>query len=376
MKILYFTRDYTTHDRYFLLKMAESRHKIFFLRLEDDGITYEKRPLPEGVIPIEWRGGKQSLKKPEDWLRLMPDFCSVIDNVKPDLVHAGPVQSCGFMTALAGFHPFLLMSWGSDILVDAFRNDFWRWITKYTIDRSDYFYCDCQAVKDKIKDITNYKDENILQHSWGVDLDEFGHGPDKTNLKERLLWKDKIVVLSTRTWEPLYGVDILLKAFQQAYSNNDKLRLILIGDGSQAEKVQKFIRENNLQEIVYLPGRLAHEQIPDVFRACDIYISCSYSDGSSISLLEAMTTGLPVVVTDCESNREWIMHGENGWLVPQGDFNQFAEFLLSASEITTADRERIKISNRKISESLADRERNFVRLNDLYDKIEKRLGKS
>ena len=45
----------------------------------------------------------------------MPAFEAVLESVKPDLVHAGPVQSCGLMTALTGFRPFVLMSWGSDV---------------------------------------------------------------------------------------------------------------------------------------------------------------------------------------------------------------------------------------------------------------------
>ena len=90
----------------------------------------------------------------------MPAFEAVLEFVKPDLVHAGPVQSCGFMTALTGFRPFVLMSWD---LIDANRNDFWRWITCYALKRADIFVCDCQAVKDKVKEPTDYSDEQIVR---------------------------------------------------------------------------------------------------------------------------------------------------------------------------------------------------------------------
>lgn len=104
MRILYFTRDYTTHDRRFLEKMAQSRHAIFFLRLEDDGIDYENRPLPDGIVPVIWQGGKSPARTPENWIRLMPDLSRVLNEVRPDLVHAGPVQSCAFMTVLVIAH--------------------------------------------------------------------------------------------------------------------------------------------------------------------------------------------------------------------------------------------------------------------------------
>jgi hypothetical protein len=154
MKILYFSRDYTTHDRRFLMKLAESRHEVWFLRLEDDGIAYEDRPLPEKIRQVNWRGGRDRHKTLEAWMRLIPDFESVVDQIHPDLVHAGPVQSCGFMTALAGFRPLLLMSWGSDILVDADRDKMWRWMTRYALYRSDMLLCDCQAVRLKVQQLS------------------------------------------------------------------------------------------------------------------------------------------------------------------------------------------------------------------------------
>ena len=49
--------------------------------------------------------------------------------------------------------------------------------------------------------------------------------------------------------------------------------------------------------------------MPKWFRAADTYISCAQSDGTSVSLLEAMATGLPLIVTDIPSNREWVVEG-------------------------------------------------------------------
>ena len=375
MRVLYFSRDFTTHDRRFLQKLAQSRHEIFFLRLEDDGIVYESRALPEKIHSVEWRGGNKPIKTPEEWLRLMPDFCSVLDRIHPNLVHAGPVQSCGFMTALAGFHPFLLMSWGSDILVDANRDELWRWMTKYTLDRSDFLFCDCQAVRDKVQGISTYSNHRILQYSWGVDLNEFVPGPDRLGLRERLFWEDAFVVLSTRTWEPIYGLDVLLNAFQRAYAQNSKLRLVLLGKGSQANTIEGWIHHHGLDRVIYRPGIVSHEQLPDFFRACDLYLSCSYSDGSSISLLEAMATGLPVIVTDGAGNREWVVPNENGWLAPAGNIEGFSEFLVRASIMAEQDRERIKWFNRRKAEKSANWDINFSKLLELYETIEARLAR-
>ena len=353
MRILYFSSDYTVHDRHFLLKLAESRHEIRFLRLEDDGIQYEKRPLPDRIHPVNWRGGKQRANTLEAWLHLMPDLELVLEQVRPDLVHAGPVQSCGFMIALTGFRPLLLMSWGSDILVDADRNEMWRWMTRYTLKRSDMLLCDCQAAHVKVQELVHYADERIVQFPWGIDLHSFVPGVDTLELRKRMGWKDAFVILSTRTWEQIYGIDVLLDAFRLAYALNPRLRLVLLGDGSLASRIKQFIVDHALDDVVHCPGMVSHERLPEYYRSADLYLSCAHSDGTSISLLEAMAIGLPVVVTDGVGNREWVIPGANGWLAPTGDSRAFAQSLLLAADLDTIERERIRRKNRETAERRA-----------------------
>ena len=372
MRILYFSRDYTTHDRRFLLKLAESRHEILFLRLEDDGILYEKRSLPDKIEFVKWRGGQEPVKTPESWLRLMPDFQAVLDEIQPDLVHAGPVQSCGFMTALTGFHPFLIMSWGSDILVDADRDDFWKWMTCYTLDRSDMLLCDCMAVRNKVQKLVFYHDEKIVEFPWGVDLAQFVSSTDSSEFRKSMGWDDSFLILSTRSWEKFYSIDSLLRAFRSAYTENPKLRLILLGTGSLESTVGQYINDYGLNDVIFRPGMVSHEKMVEYFRAADLYMSCARSDGTSISLLEAMYSGLPALVTNVGGNREWIAQDENGWLASVGDVESFAQGLLEASNMGLDERKRISSTNRKVAEKRANWEKNFPRLLEAYDQIEAR----
>lgn len=370
MRVLYFSRDYTTHDRRFLTKLAESRHEVWFLRLENDGILYEERSLPERIHQVSWRGGQRRNNTVEVWLHLMSDFELVLNQVRPHLVHAGPVQSCGFMTALAGFHPFLVMSWGSDILVDADRDELWQWMTRYTLMRSDLLLCDCQAVRRKVQQLVSYADERIVQFPWGIDLTRFVSGSESLGLRKRASWKDSFIILSTRSWEQIYGVDTLVEAFWRAYSQNSRLRLVLLGDGSLAPRIQQIIDDHSLSDIVYQPGMVSHEHLPEYFRAVDLYLSCAHSDGTSISLLEAMATGLPVVVTDGPGNREWVVPGENGWLATAGDPEAFAQAVLQVVGLASGEHTRISQRNRRVAEQRANWDDNFAKLLAAYNQIE------
>lgn len=135
MRILYFMRGYTTHDRRFLLKIAESIHEVWYLRLEGDSVPLEGRGVPEKVRVLAEPLSPCRITHPDDVLPLMPRFSRILEQVRPDLIHAGPVQTCGYMAALSGSAPLLLMSWGSDMLMDADRDDHWREVTRFTLGR-------------------------------------------------------------------------------------------------------------------------------------------------------------------------------------------------------------------------------------------------
>ena len=63
----------------------------------------------------------------------------------------------------------------------------------------------------------------------------------------------------------------------------------------------------------------------------------SYSDGTSLSLLEAMACGLPIIATSITANREWIVHGLNGFLVEPNDIDGMIKAVLSISKINRKD---------------------------------------
>src|SRR3989304_6341748 len=98
MRVLYFTRDYTTHDRRFLAALAETTYQVYFLQLERRGHPLEDRPLPEGIKRIPWRGG-QAPASLQGGPRLLTDLKRVLREIKPDLVHAGPLQTAAFLVA-------------------------------------------------------------------------------------------------------------------------------------------------------------------------------------------------------------------------------------------------------------------------------------
>ena len=83
-----------------------------------------------------------------------------------------------------------------------------------------------------------------------------------------------------------------------------------------------------LVDDVHFVGQLPHERLADLYRSADICVSVPTSDGTSVALLEVMSTGRPVIASDIPANREWVADGDCGLLVPPGDVSALADGLV------------------------------------------------
>ena len=375
MRILYFSRDYTTHDHRFLTALAKTGHQVFYLRLEDGGHVLEDRPLPPEVEQVEWAGGRRTATL-NDGFRLRNDLSRVIHQVKPDLIQAGPIQRSAFLVALVGFRPLVSMSWGYDLLHDAQINPFWRWATRYTLRHSAALVGDCDTIRQRAISF-GMPNERIVTFPWGIDLQHFSlqtfscidrssidnRSPASTELRSMNV--PTFTLLSTRSFEPIYGIDVIARAFVLAARKHPDLRLTLLGNGSQFAAIRQILLIGAVYDRVVFPGHVSFSDLPSLYRDADLYISASHSDGTSISLLEAFACGTPAIVSDIPGNREWITPGENGWLFPDGDAEALASAILNALD----QRKRLPEMGRKarlLAEERADWDKNFSLLEKAY----------
>lgn len=373
MRVLYFTRDYTPHDHRFLSALVANGCETFSLRLERRGVQREDRPLPSGVTQVNWAGGRAPMRW-QDMPGLLAALRRVLRDLRPDVVHAGTIQTAAFLTALAGFHPLVSMSWGSDLLVDSESSSVMRQITRYTLARTDLLLGDCLAVQEKAAAF-GFPSERVALFPWGVDLQHFApQAGAADDLQARLGWQDAFVLLSNRAWEPVYGVDVIMRGFAQAARQRDDLRLLLLGNGSLAAPLKKMILDAGLMERVHFGGHVNHVDLPRFYCAADLYLSASHSDGSSVSLLEALACARPALVSDISGNREWVLPGEQGWLFPDGDADALAEGILQAAAAPEKLPE-MGHKARQLAEQRADWHKNVAALPDIYRRAQQIAGK-
>jgi len=365
MKIIYFSKDYSPHDHRFLAALSKTKREVYYLRLEKNSRQTEDRPVPSNIEQILWAGG-QSPFRWRDLPRLVFDLKRVIREIEPDLIHAGPIQSCAFLAVLTGFHPILTMSWGFDLMQDAERNWWMTQITKYVLRNSAFFTSDAQVTRDKAVSYGMNPDRTVV-FPWGVDLKHFSPHPSVAGKKRSTVNRQpSFVLFCNRSWEPRYGVDVLAKAFVKVAQQRENVSLLLLGGGSQAQILRKIFINGGVLDRVQFGGQISQTDLPRWYHMADLYISPSHVDGSSVSLMEALACGLPALVSDISANKEWVSEGVNGWLFPDGDADALAE------KILTVIAQRKKLTQigraaRRSAEERADWKKNFAVLLKAYD---------
>ena len=175
MRVLYLSDNVSDHNRRFLQALAASSHEVYFLDVTRQVLA--EQWLPAGVQGVELKNSIQRNAGPSEFAELTCEFQSLLKQLRPDLVHAGPVQTCGYVAALSGFHPLVVMSWGSDILVDAERDAEWRDATTVALSAADGFFCDCDAVRSAAQRYASISSERIVQFPWGIKRGSFTPRP-------------------------------------------------------------------------------------------------------------------------------------------------------------------------------------------------------
>jgi len=115
------------------------------------------------------------------------------------------------------------------------------------------------------------------------------------------------------------GIDTLLNFWKEKISKSDNVKLVIFGDGPEKESLTNLTKSLGIDDLVFFTGKIPHDDLPILLSACQIYITASLTEMHSISMLEAMASGLPVLYINDESNKSQINDGVNGFIYSNAD---------------------------------------------------------
>ena len=107
---------------------------------------------------------------------------------------------------------------------------------------------------------------------------------------------------------------------------------VIAGDGTSREGCERLARSLGLGDAVRFTGAVEHRSVPELMSASDIFVSTSRLTNVAIPTCEAMVCGLPVVGFDVGTTRDVILHGETGFVVPDGDVEKLAGAIVTLAE--------------------------------------------
>ncbi len=162
----------------------------------------------------------------------------------------------------------------------------------------------------------------------GVDVERFSEPSDsELGAPPGYFHEDAIVIGTVGRLAEVKNQVSLLRAFAALLKLNvdydDKLRLLLVGDGPMRETLQQESEALHLGDRVWFAGN--RDDVPDFLHSMDIFTLPSLGEGVSNTILEAMATGLPIIATDVGGTPELVTDGENGLLVLVDDVQALTE---------------------------------------------------
>jgi glycosyltransferase involved in cell wall biosynthesis len=310
----------------------------------------------------------------------------LVDAIAPDVFHAHYAVEHGFYGALAGFHPYVVSAWGSDLLVESHKT-LGRLAARYALTRADLVTANdpslaqralelgvpaghVQVVRLGIDDVfwaTSPPYPLSVYREGGSEGEPEGASRE-LSVNVRPGDSRPPTIISDRALEPLYNVDVVLHAFARVRNVLPEARLMVAHDGSLRQQLQTLAATLRLGDAVSFVGRIGPAELAKALRASHVYVSVPDSDSFALSTLEAMASGAFPVLSRLPSVTGMIEDGVNGLLVSPGDVSSLAAALQRAlSDVSL--RQSAAVQNRALAEAAGNLERNMLAMERLYYRL-------
>jgi len=246
------------------------------------------------------------------------------------------------------------LSWGFDLHGLAATGDT-SWLPQL-----DGLIVDSEATRE-IALAAGLAPDRITHLPWGIDIDRFCPEGPVLAPSDLGLPPECRIVLSLRAHEAAYRVDDVLRAFADVAMQVPESALVVGHSGSLTGELREAALRLGIDERTSFIGTIDEAALPALLRAARCYVTASAVDGTSVSLLQAMCVGVPVVASDNPGNRDWVTPGETGLTFATGDVVGLAQAMLQA---LLEDCSLWTLPARNLVLARADWSRNLHRLGD------------
>ncbi len=341
MRILFLNYEYPplgggagNATKYILYEFSKQKNTIvdvvtssvdnFKIEKIGDNITIYKLPIGKNVDQAHSQSRSEIIKYT---FRAFIFSRKLMHQNRYDLAHSFFTVPCGFLSYLFKLFyglPFVVSLRGADVpgYTERFKilYIFIKPLVKLIWGNSSAVVSNSDKLRN-IAYMTNKKQKIDIIFN-GIDTDEFYPSVQKKR-------GDKFKILFVSRLCQRKGAIYLLEAVEKLVKLGLKVDATFVGDGDMREELYQFPAKHGISDSVFFYGSISHNELPKIYQSADVFVFPSLNEGMSNALLEALASGLPVIVTDVGGTQELIKNGINGYVVPLRDSNSIAEAIKS-----------------------------------------------
>ena len=285
--------------------------------------------------------------------------------IKPDVLHAHYLSWFGWSAWLAGFHPYVITVWGSDVFVGPRESALHRRWGRRTLSGADMVTAVSNDLARAAIEL-GARPERTRIVQFGFEPDTFSPAHPPESLRAAYALGGHRVVLSPRGLTPLYRHEVAIEALARL---PEDVVLLLVRWQVQPEyeaRLEELIRNRGLEERVRWLPPIPHSEMADHYRLADVVVSLAVSDAFSVTALEAMACGVPVVMADVPSAHEGLGAVDPTAIVSGDDPAAVAEAIRARLSLAPAARKELSARLRQAAIERGDVNRNLGEMEDAY----------
>lgn len=263
------------------------------------------RPLPARLSPVGVLAARADLRR-------------AVRAWRPDIVHAHYARRPAWHAWLSGRRPYLVTVWGSDVLVTGAMTGVGRLATRLALrDAAVVTAATGQLARAAIA--LGARRERVRAAELGVDTERYRPGPGDDALREVLGVGSARVVLSPRVLAPVYRHEVVIEALADLPGDVVVLSTGMLADPVERARLEARAADIGVSDRWHILPAMGDERMAQLYRLAEVVVSVPESDAMPQSVLEAMATGRPAVVSDLPDAREWLADLTPELIVPVGD---------------------------------------------------------
>ena len=359
LRLAFFADPTETHTQRWARFFVARGHDVAVIVRHDRPVPPDD-PNGPSIIRIEPPGRSRQPARAVDMIRRLR---RAVRRVDPHVVHAHYLTAQGWLAWASGFRPYAITVWGSDVYLDLAGHKA-RALGRLALRGAALVTADsAHLARAAVSAGARASRTEVIQ--FGVDTRVFAPG-DAADLRHRLAPAGGRIVLSPRTLLPLYRHELVVDAMARL---PDDLVMVVSARGAQPEAVRQLqnaaARAGVADRLVIVP-EIPHGEMPHYLNAADVVVSVPISDGTPVTLLEAMACGRPTVVGDLPSLREWYSGGRDDLVVRDPDAASIAAAIGRALDLPDEARDDLLRRGREEVMSRADHARNMLAVEARY----------